>query len=1252
MVFSLGSGTLRAQDIYQKITSLDQMVEGTYLIVEETKGKAASTISGKFLTDAALTITNSTAQPASLNATGAPCEFEFRKNGTNWTIKNIASGNYIKTTAAKALAEDQTPWDWTIAFDNGNATVTSSGENHGRLLYNVSSPRFLNYTSATSASMLIIQLYKKNEAPAPCPQVSNVSVNAQATSVTLTWEAPEPAPANGYNVIITKDDIEIANEKRDILQYKLENLSPNTTYGYSIFSACSENNKSQAVTGTFSTKAADMPTLTVTSPENGHVFTSNDVSFSWNTTNFDLGDTKKTKIVISGNGLDEDQVVYTTAYSHTLSLEEGDYKAAFCLVEENESGDISAVEGTDTERSFTVRLSQIAPGDCEKVSDVNVNPQATGVYITWTAVTPEPAGYTITITEDAADQGQTFEVDRGLPQYTGTGLKANTTYHYAIVTKCTETLRSEAVEGSFTTKAAGEPSIVVTSPTNGTTLDGAVQFMWITENFELGADKLVKISISGGTDAAVVRYSDQNSCTVALASGIYTATFNLVNVNGNDTVSVEGVTGRREFSVNLPDVAFPIFHPYEKELITATEVSLTCTTPGATIYYKLNDAVDFTEYTVPIPLEEEGNYTFSAYAAAPAMDNSDTVSITYTLTKNGTIVFEEPFDKITATSDGSTDISSSLDQYTRMPGWSGQIIYEGDGGCVKMGTGSKLGYIQTPALDLSANEGKFVLSFEAKAFNNAQEKESFNLIVNGATQEVSGLSKEEMTQFVFNFTSGTDATSIRFSAIETSKNRFYLDNIKIYQVLPDVPALLTVSSLEMKTVQGTAVSQTVTVRGNLLDNDVTVTCPTGNFSVTPATLAKADVMSEEGAEFTVTYSGAELSDKADIVLSSGEVSKTISVSATASAVTEVATLADLRKGTQGELYRISGEVILSAMDSYRNYKWVEDATGGILIDDATGLVTASYQVGDGITGVYGKLGNYGGQLQLIMTGNLPEASSHNHTVEPQVVSIEELEADIEKYCSRLVRINDLRLVEAEGEWGGNTDNMATDANENTINIRTFVRNGSFVGTAKPSGTFDLIALAGIYNDQIQVSPRVASDILSEGGSGDECTAPTGLKVTVNSENLTATASWNGSAASYKVILLNGSDTLASAAVSSRTYTFGEEAEPNVEYGWAVASVCEDGSLMWTKGENFIIRPTANENAASLQADIYPNPNNGTMYIDLTENARMEVFTATGLNLRSEELTAGKTPINLNGSGIYFIRLSNPTGATVKRVVVR
>lgn len=167
-----------------------------------------------------------------------------------------------------------------------------------------------------------------------------------------------------------------------------------------------------------------------------------------------------------------------------------------------------------------------------------------------------------------------------------------------------------------------------------------------------------------------------------------------------------------------------------------------------------------------------------------------------------------------------------------------------------------------------------------------------------------------------------------------------------------------------------------------------------------------------------------------------------------------------------------------------------------------------------------------------------------------------------------------------------------------------------------------------------------------------CEAPSNLQVINPGCNPTVVVNWEGSAASFVVALMNAdaSDTLLMDTVEEKTYEF-VDITPNVEYGWAVASLCEDGSLLWTRGENFQVT-LANEALDAINVRLYPNPTSGLFYLELNRDAHADVFSANGTLMESLDLKAGLNEMNLTQKGVYFVRVSNGKASTVKRVVVR
>ena len=361
-------------------------------------------------------------------------------------------------------------------------------------------------------------------------------------------------------------------------------------------------------------------------------------------------------------------------------------------------------------------------------------------------------------------------------------------------------------------------------------------------------------------------------------------TFDLVALVGvyNSTIQVSPRYKTDIISLR-PSAAKPTFNLKADSLYEEAQMlTIVSATEGAKIYYTTNGSTPTTassEYTEAIKIEK--NTTVKAIAVMDDMDNSPvaTISIRFKVKVRGELVFHEYFAQFDSSINNEIKKVDSV-----LPGWSGTKVYPG-GQCLKLGTGSAKGSLTLPKLDLSYDNGTYFVVFTAQAWS--KDATEINLIANGQTEIVSGLDNTSgqydvahRKEYAFEFNNGTEETEITFEAIKASNNRFFIDSIRIYQVI-DAPTMVVPATLAMSTVLGTPVSQKVTVKGMLLESDVTVSCPTGNFSVEPATLAKEDVMSENGAEFTVTFNATKAADTVEITLTSGELTKTIKVTATA-----------------------------------------------------------------------------------------------------------------------------------------------------------------------------------------------------------------------------------------------------------------------------------------------------------------------------------------------------------------------------------
>lgn len=86
--------------------------------------------------------------------------FELHKNGNKWQLLSKTDNKYLTSSGTKKISLSNTQSDWDIVINNGDATITYSTSSYGKILYNVQDPRFTTYTSKTSSSMVLPQIYR------------------------------------------------------------------------------------------------------------------------------------------------------------------------------------------------------------------------------------------------------------------------------------------------------------------------------------------------------------------------------------------------------------------------------------------------------------------------------------------------------------------------------------------------------------------------------------------------------------------------------------------------------------------------------------------------------------------------------------------------------------------------------------------------------------------------------------------------------------------------------------------------------------------------------------------------------------------------------------------------------------------------------------------------------------------------------------------------------------------------------------
>jgi len=190
-------------------------------------------------------------------------------------------------------------------------------------------------------------------------------------------------------------------------------------------------------------------------------------------------------------------------------------------------------------------------------------------------------------------------------------------------------------------------------------------------------------------------------------------------------------------------------------------------------------------------------------------------------------------------------------------------------------------------------------------------------------------------------------------------------------------------------------------------------------------------------------------------------------------VIDVADIAALRAGlTDGTVYRLTGEAILSFQQSYRNQKFVQDATAAIQIDDVNNVITTTYAIGDGITNLIGTLSLYNQMLQFTPTVNPAAATSTGNVVVAHLKTVSQV---VTADQAKLIKILNSNFVNPTGNFAATTNYNLSDAT-GTIVFRTNFTGADYIGTPVPTYAVDVTGIFIQYIATMQITSRFASDI--------------------------------------------------------------------------------------------------------------------------------------------------------------------------------
>jgi len=192
---------------------------------------------------------------------------------------------------------------------------------------------------------------------------------------------------------------------------------------------------------------------------------------------------------------------------------------------------------------------------------------------------------------------------------------------------------------------------------------------------------------------------------------------------------------------------------------------------------------------------------------------------------------------------------------------------------------------------------------------------------------------------------------------------------------------------------------------------------------------------------------------------------------------QVATLAALRAGNPGTKYTYTGQGILTFKQTFRNQKFIQDATAAILIDDASGKITTNYVIGDAITNITGTVAEFNGMLQFTPESDPGAPASTGNTIVPEIVTLAQLNANWENFEAELIKVPNVTFTSPSGNFANGVIYPVTDNSSTGANFRTTFYDVDYINTPVPVVTEDIVVIPNSRVDGDHITSRSLADFM-------------------------------------------------------------------------------------------------------------------------------------------------------------------------------
>ncbi len=638
MTFLATPQAVWGQSSYTKVTTDIADWSGTYVIVADGSGKIFTGKSGSnnYGGHADVTISDNT-----VTGSYTDYEVEIAKSGDKYTIKHKKNSQYLGWTSGNSLSfstdepsSNQYKWELSLS------AILNANDNSRKLQYNSVNPRFACYTSNQKEAYL----YKK--CPTQLSDPTNLAAEAGNAQATFTWDAV--SNASSYTLSYTTDpEWGSKTDVTDITETSktVTELTNETTYYAKVMAVGDGDSYSNSNYSSFESVTPTDATfydITITSPPTGGSveasaptatagseitltatpsagYTFSNITSNWSVV--DEGDNPVT--VTTGEG-----------YTATFTMPASDVTVGatftalpkYTITKNASNGTIETDATNDEAYEGQVVTLTLTPNDGYILSTLSVvDADQAAVAVTDNHFTMPGKVVTVTAVFIQAVTDVLTRATTGVSGTSYTNWSDKTVTSGAVYAGNSAggngaiQLRSSDNSGIITTTSGGKLNKVVVA-WNSNTASGRTLDIYGKNTAYTDASELY----SGGSQGTKLGSIVKGTSTELVISGDY----KYIGLRSNN-----GAMYLNQISITWQPaaVAIPTFSPVAGNYVGTQNVTLSCATDGATIYYTTDGTTPTdasTAYTGAISVTS--TTTIKAIAIKDA-ESSDVASATYTI---------------------------------------------------------------------------------------------------------------------------------------------------------------------------------------------------------------------------------------------------------------------------------------------------------------------------------------------------------------------------------------------------------------------------------------------------------------------------------------------------------------------------------------------------------------------------------------------------------------------------------------------